>query len=404
MPMTQPRQRAMPARAGQTSRTSVLIASDWAPIRAFDPLVRHDPAGAYGDLLPVLRRADLRIVNCECALTSADRPVWKSGAVFKGAPDHIAGLAVVPFDVACLANNHVFDYGIRGFRETLRLLHKHGIRAVGAGLTDEAAHEPLTRRVNSADVHVVNVSEGEDQTAAHGGPGVFGWDIPRAIASIKQCRKRGGPVIVIAHCGLEYVPFPPPYVVSAFRAMADAGADAVVGHHPHVPQGIEWRGHTPIVYSLGNFLFYQQTGLLHRKTGFCVTLQFVGSRVSRLDLHPYRIAETGLRVLHPTEGTAFHQMMARLSRPFATPRGHERAWDAYLAYYGADGFDAEVRGILEKIKSDPQKGAAMFRNRVTTMQHIELWRTFLTRMMDGPRPRGARDAARTVTEYFTTQI
>ena len=404
MTTAQPRQRVRRTGAGQPPRASVLIASDWAPIRAFDRLLSEDPAGAYGDLLPVLRRADLRIVNCESALTSADRPVWKSGAVFKGAPDHVSGLAVVPFDVACLANNHVFDYGIRGFRDTLRLLHTHGIQTVGAGLTEESAHEPLTRRINRENIHLVNLSEGEDQTAAHGGPGVFGWDIPRAIASIQQCKKRGGPVIVIAHCGLEYVPFPPPYVVGAFRAMADAGADAVVGHHPHVPQGIEWRGHTPIVYSLGNFLFYQPTALLHRKTGYCVTLQFVGSRVSTLDLHPYRITDTGLRALDRSEGTAFYRMMARLSKPFATAHGHEHAWDAYLEYYGADGFDAEVRGILEKMKTDRQKGAAMFRNRVTTMQHSELWRTFLSRMMEGQKPGSTRAATRTIAEYFTSQV
>ena len=55
----------------QTSSARVLVASDWAPIRAFDSIVRDDPEAVYGDLLPVLRRADVRIVNCECALTSA---------------------------------------------------------------------------------------------------------------------------------------------------------------------------------------------------------------------------------------------------------------------------------------------------------------------------------------------
>ena len=64
----------------------ILVASDWAPIRALEPVVSRDPQAVYGDMLPVLRAADLRIVNCECALTAASRPVWKSGAVFKGLP------------------------------------------------------------------------------------------------------------------------------------------------------------------------------------------------------------------------------------------------------------------------------------------------------------------------------
>jgi poly-gamma-glutamate capsule biosynthesis protein CapA/YwtB (metallophosphatase superfamily) len=159
---------------------TVLVAADWAPIRAFEPLVRFHPEAVYGDLLPVLRAADLRIVNCECALTRSAREIWKSGAVFKGEPGHVQGLTAVPFDVACLANNHVLDYGVAGLRETLRVLHRAGIATVGAGLTEKDAHAPLARTVNGLRVHIVNFSEGEDLTAARGGPGVFGWDIPRS--------------------------------------------------------------------------------------------------------------------------------------------------------------------------------------------------------------------------------
>jgi poly-gamma-glutamate synthesis protein (capsule biosynthesis protein) len=382
----------------------VLVASDWAPIRAFDPIVRAGPESIYGDLLPILRRADVRIVNCECALTSSSAPVWKSGAVFKGEPAHVKGLTAVPFEVACLANNHVLDYGVAGLRESLRVLHRHGIKTVGAGLTDEQAHAPLTLAVNGQAIHIVNISEGEDLTASQGGPGVFGWDIPRATALVRQCKEHGGVVIVIAHAGLEYVPYPPPYVVSTYRAMVDAGADCVIGHHPHVPQGIEqWRDR-PIVYSLGNFAFYQPTTLLHRKIGFCVSLNCAGGRIAGVELHPYRITDTGLRRLDAKEEVAFNRNQARLSRPFRTVAGPARAWEAWLAYYGDKGFRAEVLGILEKMKTDPRKGAAMFRNRITTVQHTELWRTFLTRVMEGETAKFPAGAYGVVEEYFSKTI
>ena len=186
--------------AGTRIRTSadrpatVLVASDWAPIRAFEPIVRERPEAVYGDLLPVLRRADLRIVNCECALTSATSPVWKSGAVFKGDAAHVAGLRAVPFEVACLANNHVLDYGVAGLREHLRVLTRAGIRTVGAGLTEAQALVPLSVRVNGQSIHIINISEGEDLTASTGGPGVFGWDVPlaaRAGTSAEETRRRG---------------------------------------------------------------------------------------------------------------------------------------------------------------------------------------------------------------------
>ena len=381
MPTVRPARRSRARRPASRPRATVLVAADWAPIRVFDPIVRANPEAVYGDVLPLLREADLRIVNCECALTRAERPVWKSGAVFKGQPDHVDGLTAVPFDVACLANNHVLDYGVAGLRDTLRLLERHGVRTVGAGLDEASACAPLTVTAAGVRVHVVNFSEGEDLTAARGGPGVFGWDIDRVVDLVRRGKRKGGVVIAIGHCGLEYVPFPPTYVVEAFRAVAEAGADAVIGHHPHVPQGVElWRG-TPIAYSLGNFVFYQPVDRHYRKTGFFVTLDLEGDEVAGVGLHPYRITDTGLRMLEDGEAREFKRDLARVSAPFRTARGPARAWDAYLAHYGMEGFTAEVRAILERMRIEPQKGAAMFRNRVTTMQHAELWRETLTRLM-----------------------
>jgi poly-gamma-glutamate capsule biosynthesis protein CapA/YwtB (metallophosphatase superfamily) len=380
---------------------TVLLAGDWAPIRAFEPLVRFHPEAVYGDLLPALRDADLRIVNCECALTRSTREVWKSGAVFKGEPAHVHGLTTVPFDVACLANNHVLDYGVTGLRETLRVLSRAGIATVGAGLTEQDAHAPLSLSVDDVGIHIVNFSEGEDLTASQGGPGVFGWDIPRVEATIRECRRRGGIVLAIGHCGLEYVPYPPPYVVRAFRSAVDAGADCVIGHHPHVPQGMEWRRGRPIFYSLGNFVFYQQTPLLHRKTGYVVTLRAGRRGVTDVKLLPYRITDDGLRALRSDEDRMFRRTMSRLSKPFRTPSGHERAWDAYLAYYGVEGLVNEASGILQRLPAEPQKAAAMFRNRVTTMQHAELWKDVLTRAIAGKAKAPPRDAADVVRDYFT---
>lgn len=386
------------------AHATIVVAGDWAPIRAFDPIVRDTPETVYGDLLPVLRAADLRIVNCECALTSAATPVWKSGAVFKGTPAHVAGLTTVPFDVACLANNHVLDFGVRGLRDTLALLARHGVHTVGAGLTEADACAPLSVTTNGVTVHIVNFSEGEDLTAARGGPGVFGWEVPRVTDLVRRLKAQGGVVLAIGHCGLEYVPFPPTYVVEAFRAVADAGADVVIGHHPHVPQGIEIHNGTPIVYSLGNFVFYQPVDLHYRKTGFAVTIDVVGEGVRGLTLHPYRITDTGIRMLRAGEAREFHRDMTRVSRPFTTARGHARAWDAYLAHYGVDGFTSEVLAILDRMKTEPQKGAAMFRNRVTTLQHAELWREALTRLMaDAPRPPWAGGRA-IITDWLSRPV
>lgn len=380
---------------------SIAVAGDWAPIRAFEPVMSRDPEAVYGDLLPVLREADLRVVNCECALTAARKPVWKSGAVFKGLPKHTAGLTAVPFEVACLANNHVLDYGLAGFKETLEVLRANGIRTVGAGLTLEEAAAPLRLRVKGAPVTIVNFGEGEDLTASTGGPGTCGWEIARLAGHIRKAKSRGDFVIAVGHAGLEYIPFPPPYVVDAFRALAEAGADCVIGHHPHVPQGLEVRQGRLIAYSLGNFAFFQPPELLYRRTGFFISLEARDGRLAFYRIQPYRITEQGLRALDRRETREFGEALDRVSAPFGADRGVEEAWQSYLAHYGHEGFRKEVLGILEKLGSEPRKGAAMFRNRITTLQHAELWRDALTRFMaDKPAP--ARPAwSRIIREWLT---
>ncbi len=388
----------------QVRENTILVASDWAPIRTFDPMITRDPEAVYGDMLPVLRSADLRIVNCECALTSCDKPVWKSGATFKGEPGHIRGLTTVPFEIACLANNHVFDYGIRGFRESLRILHQNGIKTVGAGLTEKQATEPLTIGLSHSKVDVINICEGEDLTAARGGPGVYGWDLERARLQVQQGKERGACVLAVVHCGLEYVPYPPGYVVSAFRGLIEGGADCVIGHHPHVPQGIEWYRGRPIVYSLGNFVFYQPTDLYYRKIGYCAGIRIAGRRITRIDVYPYRITDSGLRRLGRREEKEFRRKLEKISKPFKVQGGPAKAWNAYLVYYGKDGFSGEVLSIVEKMRSEPEKGAAMFRNRITTPQHHELWRDFLTHVVNGEKTVYSREAFRIVREWFTRTI
>ena len=383
------------------SDISIIVAADWAPIRALEPLVGTDPESVYGDMLPVLRAADLRIVNCECALTKAAKSVWKSGAVFKGLPSHAAGLARVPFEIACLANNHVFDYGIRGFRDTLATLRRSGIRTVGAGLSLEEAVAPLKVVVKGTRITVLNFSEGEDLTASRGGPGVCGWEIERLLPLIRRAKRRGDFVIAVGHAGLEYIPFPPPYVVRAYRALSEAGADCVVGHHPHVPQGLEVRDGRLIAYSLGNFVFFQPYELYYRRTGFCLRIHIRGNRLSSHEILPYRITAQGLRKLGRPEEIKFLKKIGRLSKFLKSEASISEAWQAYLAYYGPEGFRNEVLGILEKMGSEPRKGAAMFRNRITTLQHSELWRDALTRFMaekEGPIP---ADPTRLIVEWFT---
>jgi len=367
--------------AGTGPEASVILCADWAPIRAFAEPLAADPEAAYGDLLPVLRRADLRIVNLECPLSAGGQPACKSGSVFKGLPVHVRGLTAVPFQVATLGNNHVFDYGLEAFRETRELLGAHGIRTLGAGLDAAEAWAPLLLEVAGVRIALLNFCEGEDLTAAGAGPGVAGWEVDRMVRLVREARAAADAVIVIAHCGLEYIPFPPPYVAEAFRRVAEAGADLVVGHHPHVPQGVEIHRGVPICYSMGNFLFHQETALVYRKLGYLVRATVTRRGLARLELVPYALGTGTLRLLAADERAWFLGRLREVSAPLA--EGVDAAWAGFLQHCGVQGFREEVERILETMAGDPGKGAAMFRNRLTTAQHRHHWVDLLSRMMAG---------------------
>ena len=383
------------------ARAEIVIASDWAPIRAFDDIVARAPEAVYGDTLPVLRAADLRIVNLECALAGDAEPVWKSGSVFKGRPEHVRGLTAVPFEVATLANNHVFDYGTEAFRETLTLLDDHGIRTVGAGMSAEEARRPLVLEVSGVRIGIVNFSEGEDLTAALSGPGVFGWDVDAVVESIRAVRPDVDILLVVCHGGVEYIPFPPPYLAEAFGRVAEAGADLIVGHHAHVPQGIQFVNGVPICYSLGNFVFWQETDLLYRKLGYLVKAGVSREGLAHLDIIPYGIGPESLGLLQRDERAHFFEALKRVTLPLAQPEGIAEAWHGFLRHYGIKGFRDEIAMILAKMDQEPAKGAAMLRNRVATMQHREHWIDAMTRIMDGTIDEAPQWACDLAVEWLT---
>ncbi|MBW2676559.1 MAG: CapA family protein [Deltaproteobacteria bacterium] len=365
------------------TQAEVLIASDWAPIRAFSDIIMNNPETVYGNLLPVMRQSDLRIANLECPLCGDASPVWKSGSVLKGDVKHARGLSAVPFDVVTLGNNHVFDHGAAAFGETLAVMDDQGIETVGAGMTPEDARKPLILDVNGVRIGIISFSEGEDLTSPKTGPGVFGWEIDEVVAIIHRIKASVDIIIVICHCGVEYIPFPPPYVAGTFQQLVDAGAHVVIGHHPHVPQGIQIYNQAPICYSLGNFVFYQETDLLYRKLGFLVKLGLAKGSVAYIKLVPYSIHDWGLSLLGDEERRCFLEKLKTVSKPLNNFKNIEKAWHGFLHYYGADGLGQELQIILQKLSSEPQKGAAMLRNRLTTMQHNQHWIDTLTRIMHG---------------------
>ena len=382
----------------------IVFASDFAPIRHFSQLLKDDPASVYGDMGGILRRADYAIVNLESPLHCPDGFIAKSGAAFSGEVEHISALTAGNFQAAVLANNHAFDCGFAGFARTKELLLSHGIMPVGAGENLAQARKPLTFELDGIRVALFTISEGEDMMGAkEDSPGVRPWEVEVLAADIRLARKDFDIILVSAHCGLEYQPYPSFYVYEAFEKFAEAGADMIIGHHPHVPQGMTVFGKTPAYFSLGNFIFYQPVKLLHRKTGYLLEMEIGKEGIISHRAVPYRITDAGVRSLNAEESADFQELFTRLSAPLADKASAKKAWHAVLAYNGIAGFEDELQRILKTMQENPVKGAAMLRNRVCCIQHASQWTDGMSRIMDGSISDAPAEMVAMVKEFMTRE-
>lgn len=310
---------------------SVVVCGDWAPRHEQQRAIIDDPVAFYGGLLPIIQSADLSIVNVECVLSDdALTPIVKDGIHIRVPTTTLPGLSSAPFHLGCLANNHIYDFGVEGLIQTKELLERRQIRTVGAGRSAEEAEQAAMFHFGEVRVAIVNVAEGEEARATNGGPGAGSLDLNRLRTQIAALRLECNVVIVVVHAGRELLPVPTPHIRALYRALAHAGADLIVGHHPHVRQGIEVFQGVPIVYSLGNFAFRNGGSFEAHHLGYLVNARFCGARLRTLEIVPYQIGHRSLSLLEGERRANFLSELAELSAVIADDVRLGALWDAYV--------------------------------------------------------------------------
>lgn len=161
------------------------------------------------------------------------------------------------------ANNHLMDYGLDGLTATERFAKENRLRLIGCGQDLAQAQKPFLTEDGTCAVFAV--CEEEFGIAEKQEPGSYSLYDGGLVSAIQEQSKQGRKVIIYAHGGGELIPLPSPYIKKRYHELIDAGAGLVIGHHPHVTQGIEQYNGRTIVYSLGNLnhqMFDQTWGLI----------------------------------------------------------------------------------------------------------------------------------------------
>ena len=263
---------------------------------------RHadDPGAPLRPLSRRLAAAEITVGNFESTLSTDGSPT-QGGDSFAASRRVLPGLRAAGFDLLSLANNHVGDYGVRALGQTLERFAQGKVATVGAGRNAGQAQRAVVLERDGTKIGFLAIdSIGETPAATRSRPGTNRLDMPprtgpldrgdlrRITADVRALARRVDTVIVLTHWGTQYTHRPESSQRTAARAFAEAGADLIIGGHPHWVQGWEMAGDTVVVHSLGNFVFDMD---FQTKTREGVFLEVVlwGGDVKTVEAVPYLI-------------------------------------------------------------------------------------------------------------------
>jgi poly-gamma-glutamate synthesis protein (capsule biosynthesis protein) len=250
----------------------------------------------------VVRGAQVTFGDLECPLSDLYPPPY-DGMEFIAPAKTIDGIKMLGMDFMTLANNHSTNFGRPAFSDTLRLLKANNIKYAGGGNDYTEAHRPAIVEAGGVKFAFLSYNgiEGSiNASAAEPGVawiGIEPWspdnpeDFDTVEREVMEARKQADFVIACFHWSKEYEYRPNPSMVALARRACDAGADMVIGQHPHSIQSLEYYKGKFIAYSLGNFIFDQRFSEQVRE-GVVLKCRFKNNILVALELIPYRINDT----------------------------------------------------------------------------------------------------------------
>lgn len=309
----------------------LLAAGDVSFGRLVGQMLLRDPNFApFASMQLLFQAVDVRFVNLEGPISDRGTETVSphNNLVFNGPPISAQVLAKAGVDIVSTANNHAWDYGQTGLLETITWLDKENVLHVGSGPTLEKAWEPVIVERSGFRLAFVALNDIWNQPHVPGDSArdhVAGMDQDKLVRIVRGLREKKdiGAIVVSYHGGVEYEDEPLPRTRELARAAIDAGADAFLGHHPHVVQGLAFHRERPIIYSLGNLLMRMATEHPETEMGLAIRIEFVIGEAPRVFACPIRIfgvdpIPLGTDPKRKDHEARFGKRLQKLSRRFGT--------------------------------------------------------------------------------------
>lgn len=287
-------------------------------------IAESGPHGLFsGGVRDVFAEADLALLNLECCVSDRGRP-WEAPGKpfhFRAPPAAVDALAELGVDCVTLANNHALDYGTDALADTVDLLGRAGIGAVGAGEDIAAARAPVVLEARGTRLAVVGVTDHPaDFAAGPDRPGVALADLRQGVPDdlarrIRELRDDVGAVLVMPHWGPNMTSEPLSYVRRAARSLVDAGASLVAGSSAHVFHGVA----LPVVFDMGDFIDdYIVDPMLRNDLGLLFLATLDQGRPSRVEAVPLRLGFARTECAQGTDHAWIIERFTAACRAFGT--------------------------------------------------------------------------------------
>ena len=281
-------------------------------------LTQFNPAN-YSELA----RADILVGNLEFPFSLEQIPYAPSSHREYLAPAKAVDvLKRFRFDALTLANNHIADWGAEGISHTKRMLTEIGVQSCGAGVNEKESRRPLILAKNGIVLGILAYCKNGFFTANARRMGAAPIKVRTIVEDIRELRPKVDHVIVILHWGVEFSSYPSPEDVGVAHALIESGADCIIGHHPHVVQGMEIYSGKPIFYSLGSFVYnprlervFVDKKIKERLTSIAVEIEFSKEAVISWKVLPF--INTGVSIfpvmMSPAERSEFEKHFREIS-------------------------------------------------------------------------------------------
>lgn len=289
----------------KSEEVSLVAVGDISYSRGVERIIKKEKDVNYPFLKiqDYLKNADLVFGNLETPITQgAEIPDFEM--IFRSNPGTEQALKQAGFSVLSLANNHIPNFGEKGLKDTFNYLDNAGIKYVGAGNNEQEANQPIYIEKNGIKFAFLAYNDTDVvpafYEASNNRAGTAFMRIDKMTEAVKEVKQKSDFVIVSMHSGTEYTDKPNDSQINFAHAAIDAGANLVIGHHPHVVQTLEKYKGKFIFYSLGNFVF-DQPQKQETKEGLAIKVYFEKDEINKIYLLPVvmenlaqpRTADTG---------------------------------------------------------------------------------------------------------------